>query len=184
MAVRLNIIVAVCENNGIGKGGELPWKLREEMKHFTRLTKRVDSPTKQNMVLMGRKTWESIPPKFRPLPGRLNAVLSSQIKVLQDVSGKSIFCQGFEDAISAASSQSPEVETVWIIGGNSLYKMALQSQHLHRIYLTRILKDYDSDVFFPSFDTTEFKLVEDPCVPSEIQQEGDVQYKYEVYEKI
>lgn len=181
MGVRLNIIVAVCENNGIGKGGDLPWKLKEEMKHFSRLTKRVDSPAKQNMVLMGRKTWESIPPKFRPLPGRLNAVLSSQMKESQDVSGKAIFCQRFEDALKAANS--PEVETVWIIGGNSLYKMALESENLHRMYITRILKSYDCDVFFPLFDINEFKLVEDPCVPSEIQQEGDIQYKYEVYEK-
>ena len=184
MGLRLNIIVAVCENNGIGKGGELPFKLREEMKYFSRMTKSLNSPAKQNMVLMGRKTWESIPSKFRPLPERLNAVLSSQIQEQQGSSGKALFCQSFEDALKKASIQSPEVETVWVIGGHSLYKMALQSDHLHRIYLTRIMKDLECDVFFPAFVTSEFKLVEDPCVPSQIQQEGDIHYKYEVYEKI
>uniref|UniRef100_A0A0P4WIY8 dihydrofolate reductase n=1 Tax=Scylla olivacea TaxID=85551 RepID=A0A0P4WIY8_SCYOL len=184
MGLRLNIIVAVSENYGIGKGGELPWKLREEMKHFARMTKSVNSPGKQNMVLMGRKTWESIPHKFRPLPGRLNGVLSSQIKEQQDSCDKVIFCQNFEDALKAAFSQSSEVETVWVIGGHSLYKMALQSEHLHRIYLTKIMKEFECDVFFPSFDINHFKLVEDPSVSSELQQEGDIQYKYEVYEKI
>ena len=183
MGTCLNIIVAVSENNGIGRGGELPWKLREEMKHFARLTKRLNSTANQNAVVMGRRTWDSIPSKFRPLPGRLNFVLSKQIKD-QDPSGKAIFCQSFEDALEKARIQSPEVETVWVIGGHSLYKMALQSDHLHRIYLTRILKKCDCDVFFPSFNINEFKLVEDPCVPTEVQHEADVQYKYEVYERI
>ena len=86
-------------------------------------------------LLMGRKTWESIPSKFR-----LNLVLSSQFKEQQDSSGKAIFCQEFEDAVEKGKIQSPEAETVWVIGGHSLYKMALQSDHIHRIYLTRILK--------------------------------------------
>lgn len=182
MGPRLNIIVAAAENHGIGKGGELPWKLREEMKHFTRMTKRLDSPTKQNVVLMGRKTWESIPSKFRPLPGRLNVVLSSQMKGQQD--GKPVVCKSFEDALKKVNTESPEVETVWVIGGHSLYKMALESEHLHRIYLTKVMKDFECDVFFPSFNMSEFRLVEDPSVASGVQEEGDIHYKYEVYEKI
>ena len=65
---------------GIGKGGNLPWRgLKQEMKHFTRLTKAKTNSTSRNAVLMGRKTWESIPKKFRPLPDRYNVVITSQL---------------------------------------------------------------------------------------------------------
>lgn len=72
---RLTIIVAATKSNGIGQNGHLPWKLSKELKYFARVTS--DAPEgKQNAVIMGRNTWESIPTKFRPLPKRLNIVLS------------------------------------------------------------------------------------------------------------
>nr|XP_053657522.1 dihydrofolate reductase-like [Cherax quadricarinatus] len=182
MSVRLNIIVAVCEGEGIGQGGQLPWRLREEMKYFTRMTKKTNAPEKQNVVVMGRKTWESIPKKFRPLPGRINVVLTSQAKSNLGHFDGSTVCSSFEDALREVHSL--QAETVWAIGGFSVYKMALECEQLHRIYLTRILKDFECDTFFPSFDSSKFRLVGDSEVPSEIQQEGDIRYKYEVLEKL
>ena len=82
--MKIHLIVAGCilkgesTNLGIGLQGNLPWKLRSEMKHFTRMTKMTSNETMQNAVLMGRKTYESIPLKFRPLPDRLNVVVSRQ----------------------------------------------------------------------------------------------------------
>ena len=73
-----NLIVAACENMGIGVNGSLPWRLRKEMKYFATMTKRTENPEKRNAVIMGRKTWESIPQKFRPLAGRINVVLTRQ----------------------------------------------------------------------------------------------------------
>lgn len=70
------IVVAATKKLGIGKGGTMPWKLPGDMAYFKELTTRTADPSKQNAVVMGRKTWESIPPKFRPLPGRVNVVLS------------------------------------------------------------------------------------------------------------
>lgn len=82
--MKIHLIVAGClakgEKNrlGIGSKGNLPWKLRSEMQHFTRMTKRTSNENVQNAVLMGRKTWESIPSKFRPLPSRFNVVVTRQ----------------------------------------------------------------------------------------------------------
>lgn len=72
----LQLVVAVDEVGGIGKGKALPWKLPGDMAYFKELTSRTHDPARQNAVIMGRTTWESIPPKFRPLPGRINVVLS------------------------------------------------------------------------------------------------------------
>ena len=184
MPIRLNIIVAACENNGIGLNGELPWRLKEEMKHFSRMTKATSTEGKKNMVLMGRKTWASIPAKFRPLPGRINLVISSRAKSGSAEFDGSIACSSFEEAMQEAEKRSDELDTVWAIGGSSIYQMAFESRHLHRVYLTKILKNFECDTFLPPFDSEKLKPVLDPAVSSDVQQEGDISYKYEVLEKI
>lgn len=78
MALRtVDVVVAATRSGGIGRGGALPWHLPADMALFKALTSRTRDAGKQNAVIMGRKTWASIPPKFRPLKGRLNVVLSS-----------------------------------------------------------------------------------------------------------
>ena len=105
--MKINLIVAGCVINGnesvlgIGSNGSLPWKLPNEMRHFSKLT---TGGGKKNAVLMGRKTWESIPAKFRPLPGRFNVVLSSQ----QDYDIKS-------DPNAAIKLASVEVSSMCIV---------------------------------------------------------------------
>merc|ERR1712198_191072 len=183
MAPKLNIIVAVAQNQGIGKAGELPWRLKEEMKYFSRMTKAKENSSKQNVVLMGRKTWESIPAKFRPLPQRLNVVISSQAKSCPEkFEGSEAVCS-FEEAIESVQSRE-ELETVWVIGGSSVYQSALICDLPHRVYLTRVLKDFDCDTFMPKLDDAKFTTVTDPAVSTDIQTEGDIQYNYDIYEKI
>jgi hypothetical protein len=80
LTIPMNIIVAVDKNFGIGKNNSLPWRLPKEHKHFVKLTTTTDNPNKINAVLMGRKCWESIPYKFRPLKNRLNIVLSKTME--------------------------------------------------------------------------------------------------------
>jgi dihydrofolate reductase len=76
---RVTLIVAATTNNGIGQAGKLPWRLPQEMQYFARVTTgEPDGKSKKNAVVMGRVTWESIPRRFRPLPGRMNLVVSRQ----------------------------------------------------------------------------------------------------------
>lgn len=70
------LVVAATRKLGIGKNGSMPWKLPGDMAYFKEITSKTADSAKQNAVVMGRKTWESIPPKFRPLPGRINVVLT------------------------------------------------------------------------------------------------------------
>ena len=79
LKMKINLIVAACGKSlGIGLNGELPWRLKSEMKYFSETTTKTKDPSKINAVIMGRKTWESIPMKFRPLKNRYNIILSRQ----------------------------------------------------------------------------------------------------------
>jgi dihydrofolate reductase len=132
------IIAAMSENKVIGKDNALPWSIKEDMAHFKKLTKGWP-------CVMGRKTWESLPTK--PLPWRLNVIVSQTMKVdgsfPQDVK---IF-----PSLSAAVENCSGFEKIFIIGGETIYKQALDLAD--KIELTVIHKQYDGDAFFPEIDT-------------------------------
>lgn len=116
------ILVAATRELGIGINGKLPWKLKHDMQFFKEITTEVSSNALQNAVIMGRKTWESIPPKFRPLKGRLNIVLTrnSEVALPQDVMKK----DSFDSALSFLSTPtvSSTVDKIFVIGGGEIYK--------------------------------------------------------------
>ncbi|CAD7935025.1 unnamed protein product [Amoebophrya sp. A120] len=155
----VNCIVAQCPNRGIGNQGQLPWaKLPEDMKRFKTITMATKGKEKKNAVLMGRKTWESIPAKFRPLDGRLNVVLTSDSEgFTQACEGKAVAKASFSDAVAYCEEDS-SVESIFVIGGERAFTegMAFYSN----IYLTRVGKQFDCDVFFPQINLEEFKPVE------------------------
>ncbi len=139
----LYIIAAVDNNNGIGKDGKLPWHFKSEMTHFKSVTIETSDPTKINMVVMGRTTWESIPEKFRPLPNRLNVVLTRRDEY--DAPGAKV-AHSFDEAIKLANDS---VEKIFAIGGMDIYTEAMERSDLSGIYLTRIDGEYDVDTYFP-----------------------------------
>jgi len=131
------IIAAMSENRVIGKDNAMPWSIKEDMAHFKRLTKGWP-------CVMGRKTWESLPVK--PLPGRLNVVISKTMTAdgsfPKDVK---IF-----SSLSAAARNCSGYEKVFIIGGETVYREALELAD--KIELTVIHKQYEGDAFFPEID--------------------------------
>lgn len=133
------IVVAIAEDSRIiGLNGDLPWKLRADLQRFK-------SITKGHTVIMGRKTWESIPPKFRPLPDRRNIVLTGNPEYVAD--GAEVF-HSLEMVLNIPSFG----EKLFIIGGESVFKKALPVVDV--IHLTVVEYDGDGDTYLP-FDPWE-----------------------------
>ena len=143
----VNIIVAYCNGNGIGKNNALPWYIPQDLKHFSKLTK----GNNNNMVVMGRKTWDSLPKK--PLPKRFNAILSTQFIIDTDNAKSFNSLQSILDF-----SRQNNYQDLWIIGGAEIYKMVLDLDMVDEIHATKIEDWYDCDVFFPEIEECAFNI--------------------------
>lgn len=138
MTARINLILARAANGVIGRNGSLPWHLPEDLAHFKRHT--AGAP-----VIMGRKTWDSVPLRFRPLPGRRNIVVTRQPDWQADGAERA---GDLQQALALCeASQAPEV---WIIGGAQLWTAAVPLAQ--RAFITEIARDYPGDAWAPSFD--------------------------------
>ncbi|HEX5697084.1 MAG TPA: dihydrofolate reductase [Rhodoferax sp.] len=133
--MKLNLIFARARNGVIGNHNALPWHLPEDMAHFKRST--LGCP-----VIMGRKTWDSLPVKFRPLPGRLNVVVSRQTDWMLE--GAVV-----ANSLDAACAACPPDSTAWVIGGAELYAQALALAGT--AVVTEIDADFAGDAFAPDF---------------------------------
>eukprot|EP00808_Paulinella_micropora_P024475 g15460.t1 len=163
------VVAATALTNGIGFKGGLPWpRIPGDMAFFKKITSEEAPPEKMNAVIMGRKTWESIPAQFRPLPDRYNIVISSQSALRDELNAmKNVqACSSFQEAVKTATS-SPQIAQVFIIGGGGVYKEAMQSSLCRKIYLTQVLKQYECDTFLSPIDMSRFRVVQNGDVLTE-----------------
>jgi dihydrofolate reductase len=171
-----SIIVGVHATNwAIGSSGKIPWKCRADMKFFMETTSNVIDSTKMNAVIMGRKTFESLQ---KPLPNRLNVVLTKGALLIKNndsivFSNNSIVFSNDFCKIINELELNPKIETIFVIGGENVYKQALQHPKCEKIYLNIVHVECDlsgADAFFPNPDPTKYGLVEttiiDPTVTS------------------
>lgn len=190
-----SIVVATDVNLGIGKNNTLPWRLKKDMAYFKDLTiewnsesvmekygisKSPYSPTfdnsipdgvmPENNVIMGRKTWESIPERFRPLDKRFNIILSRAL--VCDVKNTKV--SGELDA--ALDSLQATAKNTYVIGGAEIYRQAILHPKCERIYLTQINKEFDCDTFFPEYRDS-FELISS----SELYTENGVDFQFKVF---
>ncbi|KAG2023518.1 dihydrofolate reductase [Coprinopsis cinerea AmutBmut pab1-1] len=199
---RLTIIVAATKANGIGKGSNLPWRLAKEMKYFARATSEAPEGTR-NAVVMGRTTWESIPEKFRPLPNRVNVVVSRnenyELEPGKEPSPMARLANSLSSGLRhLTTTDGLTVNRIFVIGGASLYRETLSlarsktGPFVDRILLTRIVEpDFDCDVFMPEFNadgkewtrSTHAELQEwvGFSVPEGIQEENGVKYEFQMW---
>jgi len=176
----VSVIVAMTPKNGIGKDGALPWRLPEDMAFFKRVTT-ATAGDMRNAVVMGRKTWDSIPEKFRPLAGRLNVVLTSKAT---DPNYCSPYPEGvlvaasFANAVEAIEARS-DVGEIFAIGGQAVYQEAVEHSNCVRLYITRIAKEFECDAFFPKLEDARFQ----PIHVSTTSSHNDLSYDFVVYER-
>jgi dihydrofolate reductase len=145
---RISLIAAIGSNRELGKDGELIWRIPEDMKRFKDLT--MGHP-----VIMGRKTWESLPEKYRPLPGRTNIVVTRQAGYVAE--GAAVV-DGLSDAFLVAADAEGANET-FIIGGGEIYASALP--YATRLYLTLVDASAEADAFFPEYENEFTKIISD-----------------------
>jgi dihydrofolate reductase len=159
----LNIIVAIAENNAIGKDNQLLWHLSEDLKYFKRTT--LGCP-----IIMGRKTWDSLP--FKPLPKRENIVISSN-KDFKLENATVLY------SIDEAIAYSKGFENCFIIGGGKIYSALMP--YCERLYITKVYKSFDADTFFPEIDPKDWVLEsESPIMKDE---KSDLEFQFLVYKK-
>jgi dihydrofolate reductase len=172
MVPNISIIVAIAENNAIGKDNKLLCHISEDLKRFKKLTT-------GHTVIMGKNTYESLP--RRPLPNRRNIVISD--KPDDNFEG----CE-MAYSINEAIEKSSSGDENFIIGGASIYRQFLP--HANRLYITRINKQFDADTFFPDIDLSQWKLIdktENILNYPELQlgdTENNFTYYYETYVRI
>ena len=159
----ISIIVAVSEDLGIGKNNDLLWHIPEDLRRFKKLTY-------GNTVIMGKRTWESLPK--RPLPGRKNVVITD------------IPHENFENAVTAYSIEDAlakciKEEEIFIIGGGSIYRQFMLLAD--RLYITHVHKKIPADIYFPKIDRSIWKTIEKEEFKADSGNE--ISYTYVIYER-
>jgi len=158
--MKISLIVAMDAERGIGKNNDLMWHLPADMQFFK-------TCTKGHIVVMGRKNYDSIPEKFRPLPGRENVVLTRNT----DFSAPN--CLVFHDLKDCLNHFKNETErTVFIIGGGEIYRLALALNVVEEMYITHVNGLFQADTFFPVFNENEWQQ------STIFQQEKDEKHLY------
>lgn len=159
----ISIIVAVSEDWGIGKDNELLWHISEDLKRFKRLTS-------GNTVIMGKRTWESLP--RRPLPGRMNIVLTDDPdETIKDA----VTAYSLQDALDKCDKD----KEIFIIGGGSIYRQFMPIAD--RLFITHVHRKAPADIYFPKIDLSIWEITE----KEEFKSDGEntIPYTYTIYER-
>jgi len=159
----ISIIVAIAENNAIGKNNELLWHISEDLKRFKRLTI-------GHKVIMGKNTFLSLP--NRPLPDRTNIVISD------DPNDRFEGCE-MAYSISEAMEMCHPEEEWFVIGGGMIYRQFLE--YASKLYLTQVFKTFDADTFFPDINYDEWEVIERETHPPD--DKNDFAYAFITYQR-
>lgn len=173
MSQHYSLIVAFDKNYGIGKNNTIPWKLSTDLKNFKHITL-------NNIVIMGKNTWLSIPSK--PLKDRINIVLSKNLNEKDYID--TFFVKSFEEALEKAYSYK---KNIYIIGGKQVYEKALKYDNCKFLYISELENNYNCDVYFPYEYIKYYKQLSCEFVPTTINDKklnNDCNYEYRTYKRI
>ncbi|MCB9735304.1 MAG: dihydrofolate reductase [Deltaproteobacteria bacterium] len=161
-------IWAADDRGGIGRAGDVPWYLPPDIRHFRVLT----TGGGQNAVVMGRRTWDSIAPRYRPLKNRFNIVMSRGSTV--DAPPGVRIVPDFDAAVRAAEG----FVRLWVVGGGQIYRQALARPDCRAVVVTRVAGDFDCDTFVPALPA-DFAL----AVTTGELEHGGIRYRFERWER-
>ena len=167
--MKVSLIVAMDNERGIGKNNDLMWHLPADMKFFK-------ETTTGHIVVTGRKNYDSIPERFRPLPNRENAVLTRNTDY--EAPGAVIF-SSLEDCLKHYRDETER--TVFIIGGGQIYKEAMTLGVLAEMYITHVNQTYGADTFFPDFNESDWKV--ETVFEQEANEKHAVSFQVKKYTK-
>ncbi|MCL7030575.1 hypothetical protein MKW94_016264, partial [Papaver nudicaule] len=178
------VVVAASRALGISKDGNLPWDLPTDAKFYDDVTTTTSDPSKMNAVIMGRKSWETIPVKDRPQFGRLNVVLTRSDSFDTGISTTEnvIICGSLISALEllATSPYCLSIEKVFVIGGGEILKNELNAPSCNAIHITEIDADMECDVFIPPVDLSQFQ----PWYSSFPIVENNMRYTFVTYVRV
>lgn len=171
----IGMIWAQTPDRVIGSGGTMPWHVPEDLAYFKQVTQ--GSP-----VIMGRRTWDSLPEKFRPLPGRVNVVITSDTGRAQQLAEQgALSAASLEEAIEAAQPHASETSTVWIMGGGAVYAEALEKDLARVASVTQLNVSTEGDTYAPALDPERWHLVSAMPAQGWETSETGTEYRFETY---
>ncbi len=159
----ISIIVAIASNNAIGKDNDLLWHISRDLKRFKQITK-------DHYIVMGKRTYYSLP--VRPLPNRTSLIITD---VADEVIDNCLMAYSIEEAVSKMDTSKEN----FVIGGGSIYNQFMP--FANKLYITRVHKDYEADTFFPEIPLNEWKLESQQHVTDDPQ--NDFTYTFEIYNR-
>lgn len=198
MSLKISSVIAVTPSWGIGQLGAVPWvaaglHLRHDLAFFRETTTKTNDPSKRNIAVMGRRTWESIPLKYRPLKDRINVVLSSTMEpetILSDdpcvslsgLVGNVHILRSFDHLLDWANQPeiSQYVENIMVVGGSALFEESFFHPQFQTLYLTQVLSEFPCDTYLGSKMSTylsEHQVELDRSVTQDNLEECGIQYR-------
>lgn len=173
--MKIALIVAVAENGGIGKDNQLLWHLPVDMKHFK-------TTTSGHPIITGRKNYESIPSKFRPLPNRDNVVITRNKALPYEKHSSLHLVHSIEESIELCKTLDHKGE-IFVIGGGQIYKQCLDANLIDTMYITHVHAHFEADTFFKDVDLKVWRKVSEDFYPKSNGTEFDFSIcKYEKLE--
>ena len=166
---RIGLVWAEAHGGVIGAGGGMPWHVPEDLAHFKRTTE-------GEPVVMGRRTWDSLPPRFRPLPGRANIVVTRQPDWAAD---GAVRAASVDEALALAASDTDE--WIWVIGGAELFARTIDAAD--RLVVTELDLDVDGDTFAPARTPDWHVVAADPPTGWHTSRTG-ARYRFLTHERI
>ena len=165
----VSVIVAVAENNVIGKDNDLIWHLPKDMKYFK-------EKTLGHHIITGRKNYISIPEKYRPLSQRTNIVLTRQDNFNEE---GIVLARSLEEAISIAKNNGEE--EIFVIGGGQIYKECMEKDLADKLYITKVHHSFDGDTWFPEVDNSKWHLVSEDA--HQADEKNKYPFTFTIYQK-